>query len=152
MNNVNKDAIASTPLSVFASDYHNNFRAKKLQCIVNEEDKEESRNISQLNKILKSATLVAGDGGEILNMISKKKTKLVEKVYRTAHPRAKEELFYKGSDGRWKSKNPTFSAKSREELVEKLYNFFFSHTFEEVYLEWVDMRIRHGVKSNKTIQ
>lgn len=152
LNNVNKDAIASTPPSVFASSYHNNFKIKKLQCIVNEEDKEESRDISQLNKILKSATLVAGDGGEILNMISKKKTKLVEKVYRTAHPRAKEELFYKGSDGRWKSKNPTFSAKSREELVEKLYNFFFSHTFEEVYLEWVDMRIRHGVKSNKTIQ
>ena len=73
MNNVNKDAIASTPPSVFASSYHNNFKIKKLQCIVNEEDKEESRDISQLNKILKSATLVSGDGGEIINMISKKK-------------------------------------------------------------------------------
>ncbi len=85
-------------------------------------------------------------------MISKKKTELVEKIYRTAHPRIKGELFIKTSEGRWRSKNPNLSANSREELIEKLYNHFFSHTFEVVYLEWVDMRIRHGVKSNKTIQ
>ena len=125
---------------------------RKLTCNVTDIEKEESRKITQLKNLAKSDSLDSGEVGELGKMISKKKTILVEKIYRTAHPRAKEELFYKLSDGRWKSNNPTFVANSREELVEKLYDYFFSHTFEEVYLEWVDMRISHGVKSNKTIQ
>ena len=125
---------------------------RKLTCNITDIEKEESRKITQLKNLAKSDSLDSGEVGELGKMISKKKTILVEKIYRTAHPRAKEELFYKLSDGRWKSNNPTFVANSREELVEKLYDYFFSHTFEEVYLEWVDMRISHGVKSNKTIQ
>ena len=125
---------------------------KKLACVITDADKDESVAICSLKNLMKSDTLDSGEVGEINNMISKKKTLLVEKIYKTAHPRTKEDLFYKTSDGRWKSKNPNFSANSREELVEKLYDYFFTHTFEEVYLEWVDMRIRHGVKSNKTIQ
>ena len=89
---------------------------------------------------------------QFMKWFRRKKPKLVEAVYKTAHPRTKGDLFYHLSDGRWKSRNPDFYANSREELVEKLYEYFFVHTFEEVYLEWVDMRIRHGVKSNKTIQ
>ncbi len=152
MNNANINAIASTPIPVFASNNPLKSKNKKLQCNITEHDKTESENIIQLNNIIKSDTLGSDGIGEISKMISKKKTELVEKIYRTAHPRAKEELFYKTAEGRWRSKNPTFSANSREELVEKLYDFFFSHTFEEVYLEWVDMRIKHGVKSKKTIQ
>ena len=125
---------------------------KKLACIVTDADKEESRNISHLKNIARFDNLDSYETRTIYEMISKKKTKLVEAVYKTAHPRTKGDLFYHLSDGRWKSRNPDFYANSREELVEKLYEYFFVHTFEEVYLEWVDMRIRHGVKSNKTIQ
>ena len=125
---------------------------RKLICIITETDKEESRNISHLKSIVRFDNLDSDETDALIDLISKKKTKLVEDVYRTAHPRTKEELFYHLSDGRWKSKNPDYYAKSREELIEKLYVHFFVHTFEEVYLEWVEMRIRHGVKSNKTIQ
>ena len=62
-------------------------------------------------------TIDADEGGKLVSMISKKKTELVEKVYKTAHPRAKDELFYRTKDGRWKSKNPQFIAKTREELI-----------------------------------
>ena len=125
---------------------------KKLTCIITETDKAEARSICQLKNMMKFDNLDSGEVRKLFNMISKKKTKLVENVYRTAHPRAKEELFYHMSDGRWRSRNPDFYADTREELIEKLYDYFFTHTFEEVYLEWVDMRIKHGVKSNKTIQ
>ena len=125
---------------------------KKLTCIVTDADKEESRNISHLKNIARFDNLDSYETRTIYEMISKKKTKLVEAVYKTAHPRTKGDLFYHLSDGRWKSRNPDFYANSREELVEKLYEYFFVHTFEEVYLEWVDMRIMHGVKTNKTIQ
>lgn len=127
-------------------------KSKAFCCIVTQQNKEESYSISQLKNMVRFDNLDSGEIREINNMISKRKTKLVEDIYRTAHPNAKEGLFYHMSDGRWKSKNPTFYAKSREELVEKLYNYFFVHTFHEVYLEWVDMRIRHGVKAKKTIQ
>ena len=125
---------------------------KKLTCIITETDKTEARSICQLKNMMKFDNLDSGEVRKLFNMISKKKTKLVENVYRTAHPRAKEELFYHMSDGRWRSRNPDFYADTREELIEKLYDYFFTPTFEEVYLEWVDMRIKHGVKSNKTIQ
>ena len=125
---------------------------KKLSCVVTLQDKKESNNITQLKNLIRFGNLDDSETAIYEDMISKQKTKLVEKVYRTAHPNAKEELFYHLSDGRWKSKNPTFYAKSREELVEKLYKHFFVHTFQEVYLEWVDMRINHGIKSKKTIQ
>ena len=125
---------------------------KKLTCIIAETDKAEARSICQLKNMMKFDNLDSGEVRKLFNMISKKKTKLVENVYRTAHPRAKEELFYHMSDGRWRSRNPDFYADTREDLIEKLYDYFFTHTFEEVYLEWVDMRIKHGVKSNKTIQ
>ena len=125
---------------------------KKLTCIITETDKAEARSICQLKNMMKFDNLDSGEVRKLFNMISKKKTKLVENVYRTAHPRAKEELFYHMSDGRWRSRNPDFYADTREDLIEKLYDYFFTHTFEEVYLEWVDMRIKHGVKSNKTIQ
>ena len=125
---------------------------KKLTCIIAETDKAEARSICQLKNMMKFDNLDSGEVRKLFNMISKKKTKLVENVYRTAHPRAKEELFYHMSDGRWRSRNPDFYADTRDDLIEKLYDYFFTHTFEEVYLEWVDMRIKHGVKSNKTIQ
>ena len=125
---------------------------KKLTCIITETDKAEARSICQLKNMMKFDNLDSGEVRKLFNMISKKKMKLVENVYRTAHPRAKEELFYHMSDGRWRSRNPDFYADTREDLIEKLYDYFFTHTFEEVYLEWVDMRIKHGVKSNKTIQ
>ena len=125
---------------------------KKLQFTITEEDKNVAARISQLNNILKSDTLDEDEVGDINKMISKKKTELVEKIYRTAHPRAKEELFIHTSDNRWRSKNPNYSASSREKLIEKLYNHYFSHTFKRICLEWVDMRIKHGVKANKTIQ
>ena len=126
--------------------------SKQLICSISENDKEESFNISQLKNMIRFGNLDSSETAIYKNMITKKQTKLVETVYRTAHPKAKEDLFYHMSDGRWKSKNPTFYARSREELVEKLYKYFFVHTFHEVYLEWVDMRIKHGVKSKKTIQ
>ncbi|MCR4745549.1 MAG: site-specific integrase [Lachnospiraceae bacterium] len=127
-------------------------KSKELTYTISLEDKGIAREINELKNILRFDNLKSDEVSAIENMISKKKTKLVEDVYRTAHPRAKEELFYQLADGRWKSKKPDFYAKSREELVEKLYKFFFVHTFKEVYLEWVSMRIRNGVKSKKTIQ
>ena len=127
-------------------------KSKKLTCIITEQDKEDSYSITQLQNVIRFGNLEDGEIAIYYDMISKQKTKMVEKIYRTAHPNAKEGLFYHLSDGRWKSKNPTFYAKSREELVEKLYKHFFVHTFHEVYLEWVDMRINHGIKSKKTIQ
>ncbi len=149
MNIYNNDTVVSTSFTVIVPQKH---RTRKLSCIITEDDKKEANSLFNLHNILNSANLDKGEVGEIYNMISKKKTELVEKIYKTSHPRAKEELFYKLADGRWKSKNPQLVGKTREELVEKLYNYYFAHTFEEVYLEWVDMRIRHGVKSNKTIQ
>jgi integrase len=126
--------------------------SKKLEYNITSDDYKKANLIFEWKRMVEDDTIDADEGGKLISMISKKKTELVEKVYKTAHPRAKDELFYKTKDGRWKSKNPQFIAKTREELIEKLYNYFFTHTFEEVYLEWVNMRIDHDTKAKKTIQ
>ena len=129
-----------------------NKKSRELKWVITAENRGEAVDISQLKNTMRFGNIESGEIAIYKDMISKRKTKLVEDVYRTAHPKAKEELFYHLADGRWKSKNPQLYAKSREELVEKLYDYFFVHTFHEVFLEWLNMRIEHGVKSKKTIQ
>ena len=127
-------------------------KRNKTFLTLSSEDRATANRVMELIKDLNSGTIYNDEIDEHKKMISKRMTKLVEDVYQKSHPRAKGGLFYHLADGRWKSKSPDFYARSREELIEKLFEFYFSHTFVEVYEEWVNTRILQNVKSKKTIQ
>ena len=112
------------------------------------------QNISSgLSKALLGLTMVSGrDAQNMMNY--EEKRALVLETYRSAHPRAKEG-FYECADGYLKSRNPTFRAKTEEELVDKLYRHYFDHSLTKEYQLWVADRlelVKAGVLAAKTVQ
>lgn len=64
----------------------------------------------------------------------------------------KQLIRHQCKDGRIKSYKPQFFARSEDELIEKLYDYYFKHTLEDVFTEWAHYRLETKIVSNKTIQ
>ena len=78
-----------------------------------------------------------------------KKKKLVSEIY---FKDKKRKEFYACKDGRYKSYNPQFIAPSEKELVQKLYDYYFNNTLEDIYKQWVQHRAETQIVSQKTIE
>lgn len=103
-----------------------------------------------MQELLKNDTLDLAETAQYTAMISKKKKELVYSIYFTGKKSRKE--FYICKDGRVKSYNPQFIAKTEAELIEKLYNYYFHHTLRDVFHEWVQYRLSTKIVANKTVQ
>lgn len=102
-----------------------------------------------MQEFLKNDTLDVTETAQYIAMISKKKKELVYSIYFTGKKRKE---FYICKDGRVKSYNPQFIAKTETELIEKLYNYYFSHTLSDVFNKWVHYRLSTKIVANKTVQ
>lgn len=86
----------------------------------------------------------------LCKMINKKKKELVFKAYAEEHPRFKGE--FSKVNGYYRSLNPMLYGRTEEELVQKLYDHYFSRSFERVWYSWVSQCSEEGVVSSKTIE
>ena len=114
----------------------------------------ERQEACQLENLLRSLILsdtVSAEETAVIDMLNKKKRDLVMKIYRRTHPNAKEG-FYHTSRGYFRSRNPDFSCKTEMELLEKLYEYYFSDTLETIYYRWISQCVDEAVVSPKTIQ
>lgn len=102
-----------------------------------------------MQELLKNDTLDLAETAQYTAMISKKKKELVYSIYFTGKKRKE---FYICKDGRVKSYNPQFIAKTEAELIEKLYNYYFHHTLRDVFHKWVQYRLSTKIVANKTVQ
>ena len=110
--------------------------------------------LKSIEYLLKSldanGNMLAEESESIQNMISKKQQKLALKVYQESHPRSKN--FLKTKSGYFRSFNPELYARSEEELLTKLYNYYFGSSFEREYQKWLQKRFERGIKSEKTLR
>lgn len=107
------------------------------------------RSINELQKITTTGRLKLSEMVQIEIMTKKQKEKLVSEIY---FKDKKRKDYYKTSDGRYKSYNPQFIAKTKEDLINKLYDYYFHETLESIYKEWVHYRSDTKIVSNKTIE
>ncbi len=105
--------------------------------------------IVSLQNLMNNATLNSSEMVHYINMTKKKKEKLVSEIY-FKEKRKKE--FYVCKDGRFKSYNPQFIAKSKEELIDKLFKYYFENTLEDVYKQWILERAELKIVSGKTLE
>jgi integrase len=105
--------------------------------------------INSLKKAVSSGKIDV-ESTVIKDMISKKKEQLVRDIYKKTHPRAKG--FYLMGDGRWRSRSPDLYAHSEDELLEKLYDYYFKHDMEASFKSWVAYRAKYNLVSSKTIE
>lgn len=113
------------------------------------EQKHLKESIETLQAYLKNARLSSEEIAQYKNMTYKQKEKLVSEIYFKGKKRKE---FYTCSDGRIKSYNPQFIATSKEQLIDKLYKFYFDKTLEDVYKSWVHYRSETKIVSSKTIE
>ena len=108
------------------------------------------RTLSSLQILLQNDTVLDTETAQqYIQMISKKKKELVYSIYF----QGKEgKGFHKCKDGRIKSYKPQFFARSEDDLIEKLYSYYFQHTLADVFEEWVHYRLETKIVANKTIQ
>ena len=107
------------------------------------------RTIQLLQSLLKNDILSSSEIAQYQNMISKQKKKIVYELY---FKNKKRKEFYTCKDGRVKSYDPQFIAKNEDELITKLYTYYFDNTFESVYKSWVHYRSETKIVSGKTIE
>lgn len=120
--------------------------------LVTSEQKQRFLSIERLQLSISSGTLTPLETVQINEMTKKQKEKLVSEIYFKSK-RRKE--FYICKDGRIKSYNPQFIANTREELIDKLYEYYFSNTsnaLEDVYKQWAKYRSDTKIVSGKTIE
>lgn len=117
--------------------------------ILNEEQFEMYQSIEALKRCCISGKLKSSEMVQIENMTKKQKEKLVCELY-FRNKRSKDFCYTR--DGRVKSHNPQFIATTREGLIDKLYEYYFSNTLEDVYKEWVQYRSQTHIVSPKTIE
>lgn len=122
---------------------------RKDKYTITEKQITEYRSLESLLSALKDATLESAEAAHYADMIQKKKRALVADIY---FKDKKRKEFYYCKDGRVKSYNPQFIAKSEDELIEKLYEFYFSNTLQNVYEEWLNYRNTTQTVSAKTIE
>lgn len=105
--------------------------------------------IIALQSLIESATLNTAEMSQYTDMTYAKKKKLVSEIY---FKDKKRKEFYACKDGRYKSYNPQFIAPSEKELVQKLYDYYFNNTLEDIYKQWVQHRAETQIVSQKTIE
>ena len=105
--------------------------------------------IIALQSLIESATLNTAEMSQYTDMTYAKKKKLVSEIY---FKDKKRKEFYACKDGRYKSYNPQFIAPSEKELVQKLYDYYFNNTLEDIYKQWVQHRAETQIVSKKTIE
>ena len=105
--------------------------------------------ILALQSLIESATLNTAEMSQYTDMTYAKKKKLVSEIY---FKDKKRKEFYACKDGRYKSYNPQFIAPSEKELVQKLYDYYFNNTLEDIYKQWVQHRAETQIVSQKTIE
>ena len=98
---------------------------------------------------MENATLPSAEMAQHIDMTRKQKEKLVTAIY---FKDKKGKDFYTCTDGRIKSYNPQFIATSREQLIDKLYEYYFDNVLEDVYKNWVQHRSETKIVSGKTIE
>lgn len=114
-----------------------------------EEQKNQAIFIDGLLNTVGCDTLTSLETVQLIEMAKKQKEKLVSEIY-FQNKRRKD--FYKCKDGRFKSYNPQFIANTKEELIDKLYEYYFRNTLEDVYKQWVKYRSDTKIVSGKTIE
>ena len=117
--------------------------------LITYEQKQRFLSIERLQLFIGSDTLTPSETVQLKEMTKKQKEKLVSEIY-FKNKRRKE--FYTCKDGRIKSYAPQFIANTREELVDKLYEYYFNNTLEDVYKQWVKHRSKTKIVSGKTIE
>lgn len=105
--------------------------------------------IETLQKNINSGTLTATEIAQIIKMTKKQKEKLVTEIY---FKNKKRKDFYICTDGRVKSYNPQFIAASKEQLIDKLYNYYFENVLKDIYRKWIQHRSETKIVSSKTIE
>lgn len=105
--------------------------------------------ILALQSLIEGATLNTAEMSQYADMTYAKKKKLVSEIY---FKNKKRKEFYACKDGRYKSYNPQFIAPSEKELVQKLYDYYFNNTLEDIYKQWVQHRAETQIVSQKTIE
>lgn len=105
--------------------------------------------IQALQNLMSNATLTSSEMVQQLEMTKKQKEKLVSEIY---FKDKKRKEFYTCKDGRVKSYDPQFIASSKEQLIDKLYAYYFSNTLEDIYKEWVQYRAETKIVSGKTLE
>lgn len=105
--------------------------------------------IEGLQKTISSDMLHSSELVHLIEMTKKQKEKLVSEIY---FKDKKRKEFYTCKDGRVKSYNPQFIAYSKEELIDKLYNYYFSATLESVFKLWLFRRQELNTVSKKTLE
>ena len=105
--------------------------------------------IKSLQTFLEDGTLNASEIVQYTDMTKKQKKNLVYEIY---FKNKKRKEFYICKDGRVKSYNPQFIAQNEEELIDKLYTYYFNDTLESVYKDWLVYRNSTRIVSNKTIE
>ena len=108
---------------------------------------------TQIEKLLPTLLVhdMTMDGATVLTeMITKKKRNLVMKVYAEAHPKTGGK--FARVNGYFRSRDPLLYGRTENELVEKLYNYYFSRNFEHVWYSWISECAEEGVVSSKTIE
>ncbi len=113
------------------------------------EQKSRHEAIRALQNIISSGTLTSSELAQQLDMTKKQKEKLVSQIY---FKNKKTKDFYLCKDGRIKSYNPQFIADSREQLIDKLYDYYFNNTLEDVYGQWLRHRMETKIVTSKTIE
>ena len=120
-----------------------------LKPLLTSEQQQLFKSIRELQNLLNNGTLTSSGAVQLKEMTQKQKEKLVSEIY-FKNKRRKE--FYTCKDGRIKSYNPQFIANTREELIDKLYEYYFNNTLEDVYKQWVKHRSKTKIVSGKTIE
>lgn len=120
-----------------------------LKPLLTSEQQQLFKSIRELQNLLNNGTLISSGAVQLKEMTQKQKEKLVSEIY-FKNKRRKE--FYTCKDGRIKSYNPQFIANTREELIDKLYEYYFNNTLEDVYKQWVKHRSKTKIVSGKTIE
>lgn len=105
--------------------------------------------IENLKLYMENATLSSAEMAQHIDMTRKQKEKLVTAIY---FKDKKRKDFYTCTDGRIKSYNPQFIATSREQLIDKLYEYYFDNILEDVYKNWIQHRSETKIVSGKTIE
>lgn len=108
------------------------------------------RAIQALQEVMEEDIL---DSSELMyyeDMTKRQKKKLVCEIYFSDKKGAQR--FYKCKDGRIKSIRPQFIAVTEDELIDKLYDYYFNNTVSAVFKRWILYRSKKGIVSPKTIE
>lgn len=121
----------------------------KRKITLSEEQKEEFLCIQNLKSMLENGTLTESEMVIQRNIMSKKKEKLVYQVHFKGR---KTKEFYVCKDGRFKSQNPQFICRTKEQLIDKLYDYYFLSSLTTVYKDWIRYLSKTETVTPKTIE